>query len=161
MTMAAIARATGLKVKTRTKWIRRSDGEGSVATRPRSGRPRLVTPEDDQRIIQAVMERPLTSSIDITQELNLPCNPDTTRRHLNECDIKCCIPTKKEKLSPENMVSRLEFARHYTSDVFDKRFLELCDLDTRKIVHDNCCKSSCLLATFEHQVCGRKYTEDK
>lgn len=122
MTMAAISRTTGFNVKTVTKWIRRSDGEGTVATRPRSGRPRLLTPEDDQRIVQAVMDRPLTSTVDITQELNLPCNPETTRRHLNECGIKCHIPAKKERLTPENKVSRLEFARHYIRDEYDANF---------------------------------------
>lgn len=122
MTMAAIARATGLNVKTVTKWIRRSDGEGTVATRPRSGRPRLVTPEDDQRIVEAVMERPLTSIVDITQELGLPCNPETTRRHLNERGIRCCVPAKKEKLTQANKEARLEFARHYTRDAYDANF---------------------------------------
>lgn len=122
MTVAAIARARGLNVKTVAKWIRRSDEEGTLATRPRSGRPRLITPADDQRIVQAVMESPLTTAVDVTQELGLPCNPETTRRHLNECGIKCCVPSKKERLTPENKVSRLDFARSYTHEVYDANF---------------------------------------
>ena len=99
MNKAAIARTMGLNVKTVTKWINRFDGEGSVATRPRSGQPRIITAEDDQRIVQTVMENPHSSAVDLTQELGLPCNPETTRRHLNENGFRCCIPARKEKLS--------------------------------------------------------------
>ena len=110
MNKAAIARTMGLNVKIVTKWINRFDGEGSVATRPRSGRPRIITAEDDQRIVQTVMENPHSSAVDLTQELGLPCNPETTRRHLNENGFRCCIPARKEKLSQENKEARLEFA---------------------------------------------------
>ncbi|XP_068234206.1 uncharacterized protein [Palaemon carinicauda] len=107
----------GLNVKTVTKWINRFDGEDSVVTRQRSGRPIIITGEDGQRIVQTVMERLHLSVVDLTPELGLPCNPETTRRHLNENGFRCCIPAKKEKLSRENKVARLEFARRYTQDV--------------------------------------------
>ena len=45
------------------------------------------------------MERPLTLCVDITQELGLPCNPKTMRRHLNECGLRCSIPARKETLT--------------------------------------------------------------
>ena len=82
----------------------------------------IITAEDDQRIVQTVMERPHSSVVDLTQELGLPCNPETTRRHLNENGFRCCIPARKEKLSQENKDARLEFARTYTQDVYDQNF---------------------------------------
>ena len=53
--------------------------------------------EDDQRITQSVMERPQSSAIELTPELNLRCNPEN----------------KKE--------ARLEFARRYSQNVVDKK----------------------------------------
>ncbi|KAK3869895.1 hypothetical protein Pcinc_024838 [Petrolisthes cinctipes] len=69
MPLKAIARARGITIKTVRRWIRRWDGEGTVATRPRSGRPRILSEADDRRIVEAVMETPHTSAVDLTQEL--------------------------------------------------------------------------------------------
>lgn len=122
MSQKAIARARGVTVKTVKRWIQRWDGEGTLATRPRSGRPRVLSPEDDQRLIQAVMERPHTSAVDHTQELQFPCNPETTRRHINEAGLKCSVTAQKEKLTQANREMRLAFAERYTQDIFDQQF---------------------------------------
>ena len=118
----------------------------------------MITAEDDQRIVQTMMERPLSSAVDITQELGLPCNPETTRRHLNECWFpRCCIPAKKEKLTLANKESRLEFTRHYSLDVYNENFWNSVIWTDQKSFQTATTKSY-LLATSEHQVCCTKHT---
>ncbi|KAK3892764.1 hypothetical protein Pcinc_003381 [Petrolisthes cinctipes] len=122
MPLKAIARARGITIKTVRRWIRRWDGEGKVANRPRNGRPRILSEADDRRNVEALMETPHTSAVDLTQKLQLACNPETTRRHINEAGIKCSFPAQKEKLTKANRDMRLAFARRYTQDIYDQEF---------------------------------------
>lgn len=122
MSQNAIARARGVTIKTVKRWIRRWDGEGTLATRPRSGRPRILSPADDQQLIQAVMEGPHISAVDHTQQLQFPCNPETTRRHLNEAGVYCSVTAHKEKLTQANREMRFAFAVRYSQDLFDQQF---------------------------------------
>lgn len=122
MPLKTIARARGITIKTVRMWIRRWDGEDTVSTRPRSGRPRILSEANDRRIVEAVMERPHTSAVDITQELQLACNPETTRRHINEAGMKCSISAQKEQLTQANRDMRLAFAQRYTQNIYDQEF---------------------------------------
>ena len=111
--VAEIARRTGLHRSTIYKWITRWQQEGSLKTRPRSGRRRATTPDQDQRIAQASQRNPFTSAIQLTRDLQLNCNPQTTRRRLRENNIGCCIPAVKQELSPTVREDRLGFALQY------------------------------------------------
>lgn len=66
-------------------------------------------------------ERPHKPAVDITQELGLPCHPET-RWRLNEGGVRCSIPARKENWTQANKDSRLEFARRYSQDVYDEQF---------------------------------------
>lgn len=117
LSASAISLRTGFCETTVRKWIRRFQAEGNVETRPRSGRPRVTTQQQDDRILEAVQHRPLTSAVRVTQDLQLPCHPRTTRRRLHENNIHCYIPAKKGRLTQEHKEARLGFAlQHLAMD---------------------------------------------
>ncbi|KAG7173910.1 putative winged helix-turn-helix domain containing protein 13, partial [Homarus americanus] len=53
MALADVADAKGVSKKTVQRWITRWQEEGSVTTRPRSGRPRVTTQDEDARLLAA------------------------------------------------------------------------------------------------------------
>lgn len=65
-------------------WIKRWKIDGSILTKPRSGRPRVTTKEQEAKIAALVRDKPNTTSEMITQELNLSCCPATTRKRVRE-----------------------------------------------------------------------------
>lgn len=105
--MKAIARARGVTIKTVKRWIRRWDEEGKLSTQPRSECPRILSPADNLRLIQAVVERPYTSAIDLTLELQFPCNPETTGRLMNEAGIKCFKSCSERKINSSERGSKM------------------------------------------------------
>ena len=108
-----IAFTTGVSQRTVQRWINRFQEEGSLQTRPRSGRPRVTTPEDDRRLLNAVENHPLTSVVQHTRDLELHCHPNTSRRRIHEANINCHIPANKEKLRQQHRECRLGFALQY------------------------------------------------
>ncbi|KAK4320489.1 hypothetical protein Pmani_008655 [Petrolisthes manimaculis] len=57
------ALATGVSQRSVQRWIKRFEVEGSLHTKPRSERPRVTTPIDDDRILDAIEDQPLTSVV--------------------------------------------------------------------------------------------------
>ncbi|KAK4318803.1 hypothetical protein Pmani_010226 [Petrolisthes manimaculis] len=108
-----IALTTGVSQRSVQRWIKRFEEEGSLHTKPRSGRPRVTTPVDDARILNAVEDQPLTSAVHHTRNLHLPCHPCTTRRRIHEANIQCYIPATKENLTQQQRECRLGFALQY------------------------------------------------
>ncbi|KAK3876439.1 hypothetical protein Pcinc_018770 [Petrolisthes cinctipes] len=53
------------------------------------------------------------AQVDVTEALQLPCDPRTMRRRIHEMGLHCYRPAKKEKLSQANKESRLGFALQY------------------------------------------------
>lgn len=79
-------------------WIKRWKSDGSLLTKPRSGRPRVTTKEQEAKIAALVRENPNSTSEMITQELSLSCCPATTRKRLREnTNPKVPKLTSKEK----------------------------------------------------------------
>lgn len=113
MTPADVADTMGVSKKTVQRWITRWEQEGSLATRPRSGRPRVTTPDEDARLMAAVDNTPMKTMVDLTRELNLPCHPQTTRNRLHKSGIHCYVPARKPKLTDAHKEARLAFALEY------------------------------------------------
>ncbi|KAK3891902.1 hypothetical protein Pcinc_002614 [Petrolisthes cinctipes] len=82
-------------------------------TRPRSGRPKVISQDDEDRLIAAAHQAPKTTIVSWTRELQLPCHPITTRRRLQEAGLDCHVPAVKEKLTEANKLARLKFAQQY------------------------------------------------
>ncbi|XP_064120803.1 uncharacterized protein LOC135225396 [Macrobrachium nipponense] len=99
-TVTNIAHRIGRSVKMVRKWIRRWEEEGSVKTKPRSGRPRATSPRTDALIVAAAERHPMRTSAQHTEHLGLNCNPMTLRRRLHEAGIHCHIPAYKGWLTP-------------------------------------------------------------
>ncbi|KAK3891784.1 hypothetical protein Pcinc_004325 [Petrolisthes cinctipes] len=97
----------GISRATVRLWLRRYEAEGHVLTRPRPGRPRVTTKEDDERLRRAVERNPQMTAVTLTREAELPCHVVTTRRRLWEAGLRCHIPARKEMLTEANKQSRL------------------------------------------------------
>lgn len=113
MSVNEISRVMGISKNTVRLWIRRYEEEGHVTTRPRSGRPRVTSPDADKRLVAAAREAPKKTAVTLTHELELQCDPVTTRRRLHEVGLHCYVAAEKEKLSEQQKVTRLRFAQRY------------------------------------------------
>ncbi|KAK3884905.1 hypothetical protein Pcinc_010879 [Petrolisthes cinctipes] len=60
-----IAHMTGVSVRTVNRWINRWREEGSVKTKPRSGRPKVTSRDDVARILDTIHERPKTNTVQL------------------------------------------------------------------------------------------------
>ncbi|KAK3892484.1 hypothetical protein Pcinc_003716 [Petrolisthes cinctipes] len=107
-----IAHMTGVSVRTVNRWINRWREEGSVKTKPRSGRPKVTSRDDVARILDTIHERPKTNTVQVARDLQLQCHPRTIRRRLKENKINCYVPAK-ETLSQQHREVRLGFALQY------------------------------------------------
>ena len=113
-----IAVNVGVSTRTVQRWISRWREEGTLANRPRRGRPHVTTRQQDEQIIAAAINDPLKTSVSITQELHLPCTPQTTRQRLKNHGIRCHVPAVKEELKEWHRDTRLGFAlQHLVYDI--------------------------------------------
>lgn len=108
-----IAEQVGVCRSTVQKWIRRFEEEGKTEAKPRSGRPKCTTGEQDGQILELAASRPLVTAVTITRTLNLACNPQTVRNRLQEGNKGCYVPAVKECLNTHHKEARLGFALEY------------------------------------------------
>ncbi|XP_064122703.1 uncharacterized protein LOC135226950 [Macrobrachium nipponense] len=117
-----IAVSIGVSTPTVQRWILRWQEEGTLANRPRRGRPRVTTLQHDEQITAAASTaNPKKAAVTITQELHLPCAPQTTRRRrLREQGIGCYVPAVKEEPKEwHGDAARLGFALQHLVDDSD------------------------------------------
>ncbi|KAK3886989.1 hypothetical protein Pcinc_004224 [Petrolisthes cinctipes] len=62
-----ISREMGLSRNTVKAWVRRYEEEGHVRTRPRPGRPRVTTPQQDAAIYATSVRTPFKTAITLTR----------------------------------------------------------------------------------------------
>lgn len=117
--VSAIAHELGITNKTVNKWWRRWEAEGNLRDRPRSGAPRLTTPDDNRRIIEEATAHPLTDAVSIRDRLHLQVSGETVRRRLREGGLRHRIPATKEKLTARHRLDRLRFAETYVNEGLD------------------------------------------
>lgn len=108
-----IAEELGVCRSTVQKWIRRFEEEGKTEAKPRSGRPRCTTREEDGQILAMVANGPVVTAVKITRTLNLACDPQTVRNRLEEANKQCHVPAVKECLNTFHREARLGFALEY------------------------------------------------
>ena len=118
VTTRDIAVSVGVSTRTVQRWILRWREEGTLANRPRRGRPRITTRHQDDQIIAASTDDPMKTSVTITQELHLPCTSQTTRQRLREHGIRCHVPAVKEEFQEWHRDTRLGLAlQHVVYDI--------------------------------------------
>lgn len=103
----------GVSRPTAQLWLHRFEEKGHVKTRTRLGRPRVLSAEADERILEEMRARPKSSVTNLTRQLNLPCHPSATWIHIKEGSLDCYVPAKKETLTEANREGRLRFAQEY------------------------------------------------
>lgn len=115
-TISEISRSLGISRKTVKRWLRRYEEEGDVKTRARPGRPRVTSPEDDRRLLEAANMNSQRTAVTLTREAGMRCHVVTTRRRLREGGLRCHVPAVKEQLTEDNKVARLRFAQRYVNE---------------------------------------------
>ena len=79
--------------------------------------PRVTTPEEDRRIIEAADgEVPLTNAAKLKETLGLDASVCTIRRRLHEANIHCRKPARKERHTDQHRLGRLQFAREHLNE---------------------------------------------
>ncbi|KAK3880389.1 hypothetical protein Pcinc_015155 [Petrolisthes cinctipes] len=111
-----IADDVGVSQRTVERWISRWQEEGSLANKPRRGRPRVTTPQQDEQIVAASRNNSKKTAVSITHDLQIQCSAETTRRRLRENSINCHVPACKEVLNDNHRETRLGFALQYLGE---------------------------------------------
>ena len=89
-----------------------------TARRPR---PRLTTPQEDERIRRARTETHFTTAPAITEVLNLQVSATRVGRRLHKAGIYHRVPARKEQLTAAHRAGRLAFANQYVGHNLDFR----------------------------------------
>lgn len=120
-TAAQVTRCLAVNRKTVDLWFKRDEEEDntSIDDRPRSGRPRKTTQEQDRAIHQKARGNPFISSIQIRNELQLPVCSRTVRVRLRAAGLKCRTPAKKDVLKPAHKEARMRFAAEHIEKGLD------------------------------------------
>lgn len=98
------------------RWIRRQregDNEHPLATKPRTGRPKVLSEIQENQLSEAVRREPFTSSVELKENLQLTCSNNTVRRTLHKKGFKCRVAAQKEQLTPIQATARLRFANEH------------------------------------------------
>ncbi|KAG7170110.1 Zinc finger protein 257-like 1 [Homarus americanus] len=113
LSIRAIAHRLGTSTTTVAKWIKRWKKSGNLSNLEGRHRPRLTTPQQDERIQREAEENPFTNAEAIRKELQLEVSTATVRRRLYEAGIQHMVPVKKERLTDKQRSARLAFASQY------------------------------------------------
>jgi transposase len=116
-TVSQVATEKNISRRTIYNWLkRRREGDSSLESKPRSGRPRCTTREQDEALVQAIRDRPLLIGgvAEIRRNLNLNCNYSTVGLRVKEAGIGHYKPAKKPNITDNHRQARIEFARSFS-----------------------------------------------
>ncbi|XP_076047432.1 uncharacterized protein LOC143028967 [Oratosquilla oratoria] len=108
-----ISQKLGVSLPMVARWIQRYHLTGATDNRPRAGRPRCTTEEEDQAIASMTNDDPFCKAHDIHGNLRLSCSLETIRARHRERGLHARTPAKKPELTPINMEKRMEYALQY------------------------------------------------
>lgn len=117
--VSQIAREMGVSRPTVRLWLNRNEESGNLRDLPRTGRPRLITAEDTERILADISEHPFTNAVEVKTRLQVDFSTRTIRRRLNEAGVHHRIPAVKEFLEGRHIEGRLRFAQEYVEQNMD------------------------------------------
>jgi transposase len=84
---SVIEQKLGVSQRTIRRWIDHYQQYHTVDDKPRSGRPRITTDEEDEMIVMGARVQPFTSARQITRELELDVDRRTVDRRLIEAGL--------------------------------------------------------------------------
>lgn len=108
-----IARTLDISRNTVALWIKRFEESGTILNKPRSGRPRCTTTEEDEVIRAVITNDPFATAATIREKHGISCTLQTIRNRLHSIDWHGCQPRKKPALSQSIMEKRLAYALEY------------------------------------------------
>jgi transposase-like protein len=117
MTEEAIALAVGCSRKTVHHWINQHREVGHVEDKPRSGRPKIETPD----FAAEARAQPFASTPRMLRaKLRAPVSKRTIRRRLNDDQLFGRVSRHFFKLKPDHIRARISFAEGYRNWTADK-----------------------------------------
>lgn len=108
------------KGRTARRWWRRYETENNVKTKPKKGRNRVTSPQDDQEIVQRMQNNPFEHASNIAREFYI--SEPTVAARLREDGIKCFTAANRTKLTEEHRLYRIAFCEEMLGheDEWDK-----------------------------------------
>lgn len=101
------------------KAIKRFQETGKHTNRPKSGRPKVLTPREKRLLVSTSLKKRMLTSKKLTADFNArhkkSISPSTVRSVLNEAGLRGCKARKKPWLSEKNKRSRYEWAKNHES----------------------------------------------
>lgn len=114
-TQHEIALMYSIKQNTVSSILKRHRETGSIAVKPRSGRPLKTTPRTDNRILRLIKQNPFSTSAQIKQILSPDLNHITTKTIRNRLAKKfkmpARIPRKKPLITEKARLKRLAWCK--------------------------------------------------
>lgn len=109
--ISEISRRLRVSRNTIRKWVLRYTKEETLNSRPRSGRPRISTEEQDNLLIKCYEKNPKSSVSAIVRNLNLPIGPTAARKRLNEHGIQ--LPVTGRALKSKELNQLIKFCKDH------------------------------------------------
>lgn len=115
-TMDVVGQRFGVTRQTVASWLHRYQDENTPARKVRDG-VRQTSPEEDQRLINAVQAQPLMPLKLNMAQAAFPLGADTARARLREADepLKARVAAETELLNAGHIAGRLAFAQQHVN----------------------------------------------
>lgn len=103
--------------------INKWKSSGCLDNSSRSGRPKILSPRDERRILKEVSENPFISAQNLANDIAITSGknvcPETVRKVIRKGGYKGRVARKKPFISEVNRVKRLKFATEYKDKTID------------------------------------------
>jgi transposase len=143
-----------LDVRTVKKWLLRYAETGTVNTSYENNRrPRVTNENEDLNIALASIEDSFRTAVDIKTVLEYDVSANTYRRRLSEAGLNPYRAAKKELLTNDNRVNRLNFANNFIDFGIDNWYRTL-------MVDESTFCTSCYGVILVRRPLGTRFDEE-
>lgn len=104
---SAVAADFGVSPSAVTRILQRFEETDSLQSKPRSGRPKSLSPREKRAVVRQVRQDPDVTRKELVSNLNLPVSPSTLRRTLDELNLRKWRAKKRVFISEECAEQRL------------------------------------------------------
>ena len=150
----------GVLPRTAQMWVKRYRETGETGRRRGSGRRRITSPEEDQRLFAEAERMPFRTNRQLRQAAGFRGSRSTAARRLGEVHLHARRAAKKEFLRDDHIQQRLAFAeenlnRDWTHDVFSDECIFSSTNDGQVVVYRPVGKRHDPKYVFHKRRCGR------
>ncbi|XP_043064585.1 uncharacterized protein LOC122320512 [Drosophila ficusphila] len=119
-TLREIGKIVGRAHSSIQRVLENFDLNGSIRSKPRSGRPPKLTDREKRDVLKSVKLNPRLTAFKITQDIkekfNKDLHEDTIRKILKKEDLHARTARKKPLISPANKRKRTDFAKKFVQE---------------------------------------------